>query len=168
MGHWPPSLDGGLLLFSLSRFTLSQSSDVLNIGAGSEDAQVIQIQAKLRYKENTKWFNQWYNIVNWRTMSKVMHVVLHTNMFIYFARRRGRACCSLSVLFEGVYNDRRSLRKELCLWKPPTPRLSAAQTTLRLQNLRDYRQLLHEQELKALKEVRCGLEPDRSSQHKIL
>ena len=71
MGHWPTSLDRGLLVWSLSRFTLSQSSDVLNIGAGSEDAQVIQIQAKLRYKENTKWFNQWYNIVNWRTMSKV-------------------------------------------------------------------------------------------------
>ena len=53
-------------------------SEVLNITAGSEDAQVIQIQAKLRYKENTKWFNQWYNILNWRTMSKVMRFVYHT------------------------------------------------------------------------------------------
>ena len=91
MGHWPPSLDRGLLVCSLSRFTLSQTSDVLNVGAGSEDAQVIQVQAKLRYKENTKWFNQWYNIVNWRTMSKVMRLVLHTNTFIYSARRRGQS-----------------------------------------------------------------------------
>ena len=83
MGHWPPSLDRGLLVWSLSRFTLSQSSDVLNIGAGSEDAQVIQIQAKLRYKESTKWFNQWYNIVNWRTMSKVGNALGHPHERVY-------------------------------------------------------------------------------------
>ena len=86
----PDALAGGLLVCSVSRFTSSQTSDVLNIGTGSEDAQVIQIQAKLRYKENTKWFNQWYNIVNWRTMSKVMRLVLHTNTFIYSARQMGQ------------------------------------------------------------------------------
>lgn len=87
----PDALAGGLLVCSVSRFTSSQTSDVLNIGTGSEDAQVIQIQAKLRYKENTKWFNQWYNIVNWRTMSKVMRLVLHTNTFIYSARQMGQS-----------------------------------------------------------------------------
>jgi len=45
---------------------------MLTLGdTGSEDADVIRIQAKLRLKENTKWFNQWFNLINWRTMSKV-------------------------------------------------------------------------------------------------
>jgi len=39
---------------------------------GSEDAAVVHAKTKLRHKEHTKWFNQWYNILNWRTMSKVI------------------------------------------------------------------------------------------------
>ena len=49
-------------------FLVGQAAEM----AGSEDADVIRVQGKLRMKENNKWFNQWYNILNWRTMSKVI------------------------------------------------------------------------------------------------
>ena len=49
-------------------FLVGQAAEI----AGSEDADVIKIQAKLRLKENSKWFNQWYRLINWRTMSKVI------------------------------------------------------------------------------------------------
>ena len=49
-------------------FLVGQAAEM----AGSEDADVMRVQGKLRMKENAKWFNQWFNILNWRTMSKVI------------------------------------------------------------------------------------------------
>jgi hypothetical protein len=49
-------------------FLVGQAAEM----AGSEDADVIRIQSKLRLKENNKWFNQWYNILSWRSMQKVI------------------------------------------------------------------------------------------------
>eukprot|EP00293_Proteomonas_sulcata_P001446 CAMPEP_0184326432 /NCGR_PEP_ID=MMETSP1049-20130417/142562_1 /TAXON_ID=77928 /ORGANISM="Proteomonas sulcata, Strain CCMP704" /LENGTH=498 /DNA_ID=CAMNT_0026648629 /DNA_START=44 /DNA_END=1540 /DNA_ORIENTATION=+ len=40
--------------------------------AGTEDAEVIRIKAKLRLQSNTRFFNQWYNLISWRSLSKVV------------------------------------------------------------------------------------------------
>ena len=67
-------------------FLVGQAAEI----AGSEDADVIKVQAKLRLKENSKWFNQWYRLINWRTMSKVIRegtLPLHTTTMKSFQSR---------------------------------------------------------------------------------
>jgi len=39
---------------------------------GSEDAEVLRLKKHLRVKEGNKFFNKWYNLLQWRTLSKVV------------------------------------------------------------------------------------------------
>lgn len=55
---------------------LSAAADLLAGQAaenvGSEDAEVLRLKSHLRVKEGNKFFSRWYNLVQWRTLAKVV------------------------------------------------------------------------------------------------
>jgi hypothetical protein len=48
--------------------------------AGTDDENVIKVKAKLRQKMSAKWFGQWYDLVNWRGLQKVLRSLLEDPM----------------------------------------------------------------------------------------